>query len=417
MSATRKYPVLFNFALYSVALTLPLNIYFNSIAIIFLAFAWLLEKKFSIKVKLFFHHPLIAVFMLFYILFLIGMLYTSNIKEGSFNLEKKLSLLVVPLLLGTSITLNEKLKENTLHIFVVSSFIASLICLGNGLYRFFIHHENSALFYMELTSVLDSHAIYFAMYLCFSIFILLHLFNKHKHEYNIWQKRISLFLVFYFSGFIILLSSRIVLVFLLLYLTTWWLYKSYKKGKIALGLIVLVLITGASVLLFNRIDFLRERFYTLLESDISSPPDGENANGLTVRLVKWKCSMEGILEHPLLGTGTGDAQDYLVQCYEKRNFWGQYSAYRFNSHNQYLQTALTLGFSGLTCFFICLILPFIAAFRKKHYLLVSFIALISFCCLSESLLERQQGIVFFTFFLSLLAFTIHSPSPTQPDNC
>ena len=38
------------------------------------------------------------------------------------------------------------------------------------------------------------------------------------------------------------------------------------------------------------------------------------------------------------------------------------------------------------------------------FVLLSFIALFCFCCLTESYLERQQGIIFFTFFVSLFSF-------------
>ncbi|MBK7649496.1 MAG: O-antigen ligase family protein [Flammeovirgaceae bacterium] len=147
-------------------------------------------------------------------------------------------------------------------------------------------------------------------------------------------------------------------------------------------------------------NYLNDRIATLFTSDISAI-DGGKETGLSIRIVKWKCSLVGIMEAPFFGTGTGDAVDYLVSCYEKENFWGQYPQYRFNSHNQYLETTLTLGITGLISLMGCLVLPFRLAIKRRDYQLLSCIALFSFCCLTESLLERQWGIVFLTFCFHL----------------
>ncbi len=395
--------LLFRFSLIAVAVTLPLNIYANSIAIILLAFSWILEGNFSAKLNIIAHRPLIILFLLFYSLFVIGMLYTENTSVGKFNMEKKMSLLVFPLMLGTSQFLNGNVRRTVLKFFVASCFIASLICLGNGFYQYFFYEDSSYFFYMNLTSILDSHAIYFAMYLCFSIFILLYFLRSDFLMLSRYQKIFLLLIILYFFCFIILLSARMVLVFLFLSLAIGGTYFSYKKRKMMTWLVVLMLISVASVFIAGKSVFLRERITKLFETDFSVI-DGGKENGLTIRLVKWKCSWEGIKENPLLGTGTGDAQNYLNKCYERKNFWGQYPAYHFNSHNQYLETMLAIGLLGLVLLLACMTIPFVAAIRKKQILFITFLLLFSFNSLTESLLERQQGIVFFTFFISLFFF-------------
>lgn len=397
--------ILYRVSLMAVAFTLPLNIYFNSIAIILLVFAWLIEGNFSIKIKLFRQRPLIAVFILFYILYLAGMFCTSNIPAGRFELEKKLSLLVLPLVLGTSVSITEKVKETVLKVFVLSSFIAALVCLSYGLYRYRITGNADHLFYMDLASVLTSHAIYFAMYLCFSVIILVRIVINEHALLPLWKKTIIYFLILFFFSVILLLSARIVMLFIALYFTALFIYGSYRYGKFRSGLVILFLLAIIGGAITMRSGFLRSRFTQLLESDFSAPPEGKNANGLTIRVVKWQCSIEGIMEYPLTGTGTGDAVDYLVECYKRKNFWGMYDKYRYNSHNQFLQTGLTLGLPGLTCFLIAIILPLIPAVREKRWLLPSLLVLFCFCCLTESMLERHQGIVFFTFFVSMLGFS------------
>lgn len=393
----------FGFSLFLVAVTMPFHILTNSIAIILLSLAWLCEGQFIFKIKLLLQRPLIIIFITFYLLFLLGMLYTSNSEFGKFILEKKLSLIVLPLVIGTSISFNKKMKENVLTVFVFSCFVASLICFGNGLYHYFSTQSCFYLLHEQLSSIISFHPPYFGMYLSFAILIILEHLRKNLFILTRTQKFFLALISFYFFCFIILLSARMALAFLLLFSTIAGTYFFYKQKKLLLWFLVFFSLSGFGIFMMSKSVFLRERVTKLFTTDLSVI-DGGKENGLTIRLVKWKCSIQGIIENPLSGTGTGDAVDYLVKCYEKKNFWGMYPQYRYNSHNQYLETTLTLGAPGLICFLLCILMPFISAWRKSQYLLLSFIALFSFCCLTESYLERQQGIVFFTFFISLLSF-------------
>lgn len=393
----------FEFSLFLVVATMPFHLLANSVAIILLSFAWLLEGNFSLKIKLIMQRPLIVIFFIFFLLFLLGMLHTSNIEFGIFNLQKKISLFVFPLIIGTSISFNEKIKETALFVFVVSCFAASLLCCVNGLFYFISFKDSLYLLHEKLSSVINFHPPYFAMYLSFSIFIIFECIRRDKFILNHIQKKILVVIAFFFFCFIILLSARTALVFLFLIFMTREMYFLYKKRKLMIGIIGLLSMLGVTIFLISQSAYLKDRFVKPLSSDISAI-DGGKETGLSIRLVKWKCSMEGIAENPLVGTGTGDAVDYLVKCYEKKKFWGMYPQYRFNSHNQYLETTLTLGVPGLICFLLCIMVPFLSAWRKSKYLLLSFITLFCFCSLTESLLERQQGIVFFTFFISLFSF-------------
>jgi len=355
-----------------------------------------------LKAKLFAQRPLIFVFMAFYLLFVAGILYTSNVEYGKFNLEKKLSLLALPLFLGTSISLSGKIMENTLKLFVLSCLAACLICLGNGLFRYFFNGDRSFLFHEKLSSPVNFHPPYFGMYLSFSVLVIFE--RVRKNHSNRLRFSLLMMLAFFFFCFIILLSARTSLVFLFIAFLAAGIFYFYKKNKLTVWLTSVFAATVITILLISQSNYLKERFVKPLTSDISVT-EGGGETGLSIRLVKWKCSWEGIKEDFIFGTGTGDAEDYLVKCYEKKNFWGMYPQYRYNSHNQYLETALTLGLPGFILLLACMFIPACSAFRKKQYLFLSFLALFAFCSLTESLMERQQGIVFFTFFISLFAFS------------
>jgi len=89
------------------------------------------------------------------------------------------------------------------------------------------------------------------------------------------------------------------------------------------------------------------------------------------------------------------------------NFYANYSketaGLEYDPHNQYLQTWLELGLAGLFALLLCIFAPLFRPNVEQSY--VAFILIFSLMCLTESIGERQKGIVFFTLFQSLfLAF-------------
>lgn len=374
-------------------------------SLIILSVLWLLEGKIVLKWILFKQRPLILIFCLFYLLFLAGMLYTQNVEVGKSNLEKKIAVFVIPLVIGTSSSFNSRLKQQTLAAFVVSCLLGSLVCLGNAAYHYWHEGITTYFFNDELSyPAIDLQAVYFGMFTCFSILIILFYLRHCKNALSSFQKVASVLLVVYFFCFLILLSARTSTLFLLLFFLTGGLYSSYKRRRIGWGIITLIIAVGVATLIITQSAFLKDRIVKPLTSDITITGGGEET-GLSMRMVKWKCSIEGILKNPLFGVGTGDAVDYLASCYEREKFWGALPQYRYNSHNQYLQITLTLGLIGLTCFLLCLIIPIIYAWKEKQFLFLSFLLLFGFCSLTESTIEREWGLIFFSFFVSIFSFS------------
>jgi len=78
---------------------------------------------------------------------------------------------------------------------------------------------------------------------------------------------------------------------------------------------------------------------------------------------------------------------------------------RFNPHNQFIQTAVALGIMGLLPFLLWMFIPLVLAIRRRDLLLILFLFLFFMNALPESLIERQAGVVFTVFFLSVLVWT------------
>ncbi|MFH2143882.1 MAG: hypothetical protein ABIJ97_15770, partial [Bacteroidota bacterium] len=98
------------------------------------------------------------------------------------------------------------------------------------------------------------------------------------------------------------------------------------------------------------------------------------------------------------GVGIGDVKNELIDQYLKNNNFNL-AEQKLNAHNQYLETTIGLGITGVAILIIVLFIPF---FRKKNYILYSFLILIIVNFLFESMLNTQAGVTFFAFFYALL---------------
>ncbi|MBL7874118.1 MAG: O-antigen ligase family protein [Cyclobacteriaceae bacterium] len=386
---------------------LPFSRGISNLFIIVATAIWLLEGEFNAKLKTAIKEPLLLSFFLFYLLFLFGMIYTSNVQVGLFNLEKKLSLLILPLIIGTSKNYGWKERNIVLWVFTATIVLATIICFLGAFYRYYISGDSLVFLHEEYASTIDFHPPYFAMFLMLAFMLLLDNFiDPEIASLKIANKSITLLLMTYIAFVILILSARTVAIFLLLLIIFLAVYHFYKKKRYWQSIVTIILILASSYILIDQSPYLKDRIIRPITSDIKVI-DGGGETGLSIRIVKWRCSLRGIGENPIVGTGTGDAIDYLVKCYEDLNFWGMHPQYRFNAHNQFLETTLTFGFVGLTIFLLTLFLLFSEAHKRKNYVFLGFLILFCFASLTESLLERQWGVVFFSFFASVFYFGRH----------
>ena len=113
----------------------------------------------------------------------------------------------------------------------------------------------------------------------------------------------------------------------------------------------------------------------------------------------WKISYDLIKEN-LFGYGVGDAM-HMTNSKLKKYGYNEMVKHDYNPHNQYLQIGLELGILPLFIFiFGCFFLVVKALKSNNHFLLFIVLNLMFNCCF-ESMLQRQSGIVFYTFFICL----------------
>lgn len=397
--------------------TLPWLIPWNSVSLVLLAVVALAERNFIEKWRRLKDAPWIWPMLAFFGLHVFGLLYSTDMHQGNFEIEKKISFLVLPLIAAsgpkpdaaTMRRMNIGFVYSCLAIVLISMvFSYDAVQNGNTVipqnfndstlenYRAMnphVSHVWQYISYIQLGDWIDIHPAYFSMYLIFCCAILLNEVGSHRPV-----SLINVAIIVLFVGFIVLLSSRIAIVGFLVVITVLLYRLLHRQGvrlAVSLAVFVPIVFLLISINPVSRFRILQEPLVTSLDMG----PTNKNWNSVNLRMLEWTASLQTIREKWLLGVGTGDGQIALNAFYSKFN--ESTVTMNYNAHNQYLQTMVELGLPGLLGLLICFFKPLTGATQHNH-LLVCFILLFAIMCLTESMLERQKGIVFFTLFDSLL---------------
>lgn len=390
--------------------SLPFSVLINSIAFIFLGLNFLIEGNFKTKINQLKQNKTIFFLGIYYLINVLSLLYSQDKTEGINNLETQLGFFFLPLIFFASKQFDKEQIKIILKTFVLACFIATIYCLINSFVLALNIEDVAKIYYYftyeKLSSGIGFQPIYFAMYLVWCFFILLWLYlnddsikNKKIDFKKLLQPQKLIPLIYLFI-FIIMLSSRMEImafIFILVLGLGFYHYKNRTYLKGIIGIATLLTIT-ISLIYFNPMNRARFQEMIDLEADYTQNKWG----GRSIRIQKWLNSLEIIKENWAFGVGIGDMQTELQKIYKSNNFELAYSN-RFNSHNQYIQTALGLGIVGLLAFLFCLFKLSEKAWKKRDFLLLSFVLLFAISCITESMLLRQKGLVFFGLFVAILA--------------
>jgi O-antigen ligase len=385
------------FSLYATAFLLPLfpKILPYVIALLFLA--WLLYSNPVDSLRDFFRNKYAILFCSFYMVFVFGMFYTSNLSNGLAQLQIKFSLLLFPLIFST-LDFNKFKVDKVLQSFVFGCAFALLICFISATYFYFSSGVNK-FFYADFSLFL--HPGYFSMYLNLA---LCYIFFSGGREKKIVLKDYLMAITF-IAGLLIL-SSKIGTIVLVVLLICYLFYlffisKAFQKGFIyTFSLIVFTVFFYD--LLINKSTV---RFGKLTEN-ISKTPEKATHESTGLRKLIWEEAAQLIKENPLLGVGTGDVRDELIARYTESEM-DFASDRKLNSHNEFIEITIALGTVGLLVFVASFFFPLLYAIRQRAYLYLFFVMIILINCLTESIFEKQTGIVFFAFFNSLIFFSFY----------
>ena len=351
-------------------------------------------------------------FSILYLLYFIGLFYSENIYGYSggalFNLEKRMSLFVFPLLFSTidMDEIKEKLFKQIQKAFITGCLLSSFFLVNNAFFEFIQTNDTSVFYYSNLSEF--HHPSYLALYYSFTIAILLNWQVKVKNT-NPSKRNAVFVLIFLFQVMIVLLSSKagilgmaIVYIFTIIYILIPG--NNIKNVRVLTPLILLIVFL---LTLFLNPNSYR-RFYSVekaVEQDIID--NSKHTDGTVSRIFVWQSSLEIIKEHPLFGVGIGDVKQKLLGKYKEKNITHALEL-ELNAHNEYLQTFMAIGVTGFLVLALSLLIPGWFAFRRKKLLYLLFLVLFALHLLVESMLAKQAGVVFYAFFNALLFYMAFS---------
>lgn len=401
--------------------TLPFNIKLNSIFIIsycvFFLLHLLIERP-TIALRLSHKETWLLVLPIaWFLLHAIFLVNTDNLKNGFFELEKRVAFVTLLPFLFLDRELWSSRKRALIIVFIASFNIYEITSLGRLL---LIEHgfESSTTFLdivfnfrdhytLRSNSIYDMHTTFFGLYaivsIVFGLELFLSMFKESKSKpsrSHVLLLSLSLLLHLLFS---ILISSRMpFLILLILMAFNVYRFKKQLGWKIyILPLSIVLLFCGA--LIFSKT--IKDRFIKEFKDPLSyGMPKGRFHNSLNMRLAQLYCCKEIISQTALFGVGTGDVQDELNTCYVSNDFSAVMVEHKMDSHNEFLETFMRTGVAGFITLVSLFFIAFSISIKRNDYLFFNFMAIIFISMFTETTLTSQKGVVLFVLFYALLAF-------------
>jgi O-antigen ligase len=329
-----------------------------------------------------------------FIFYLMSLLYTEDISYGMRKISTGAALLVFPLVIACMskrcLTYILDRRYQLMWYYIVATLI---LCVG----AFIIFSQQYSfdeviLHFINIIRTDISgwkiHPIYLSMHIGVSMIFSLFLVQQKLN----WKKLFLLIIInLVLISFLLIMIKKGPIIALILVAAYLVLMFKNKNLYIVFGLGLAGLV--ATIILNPKVN---ERFSELLQVKNA---DASLTNSTNIRYSIYQCVTSVVPDAGIFGYGIGDGKNKLVECYQED---AQFLAdNRYNSHNQFLGIILNVGYLGLLFFALFLLYHLIRAFYKKNYL---FIAILLFYCIvmfSENILERENGVLFFAFFINL----------------
>ncbi|MBP7497710.1 MAG: O-antigen ligase family protein [Bacteroidales bacterium] len=300
------------YSLVLLAVSLPLSLFMISVSQFLLLTNWMLEGRFKEKFFVLSKNKFALLLVSFFVLHLVGLIYTSDFSNAMNDIRVKLPILLLPVLTASSRKISLNKINSLLCFFIFAVTVASLI----SLYRF-INYDISDI---RQISPFISH-IRFALLICISVFSLFYLIFINS-QLNKFQKLLSFILSGWLIFFLVLMESITGIFILLVNFMFILIYIIVKNKNLlirsSLTLLILIILVG----IFFYLKPIYNSVYSTQQTDISKLPSNTDSGNLYT--------------HNLLNKETENG--YYVWLYvcedELRNEWNKRSKYYYDSLDQ-----------------------------------------------------------------------------------
>ena len=368
-----------------------------------LAFGFI-KKEVSFQINI-----LSGLFLLFYLSYLIGALFTHDKELGVFELEKKLSFVILPLLFSLN------LKKNwSLHIpfigFILGTFLVSIYGICFALECFFQPGGTKACLLTSAISPIH-HPTYLSAYVFLSIAIAYHGWREKMAYFSLYW--IIPFIIFgiVLHGFLLSLSGILFLFIAIILILIIWTKKKFSKIVFYTSICIFPLFGFIALKSIPQVNGEWENASLFAKEYIDNPKSFVSKriypmSGTEVRIVMWTAAYQCLYLNPF-GVGTGNVDEYLAKELVKLK-QEELVKHNYNPHNQFLQTAVEIGIFGLLVFCSIIFYGVYYSIKYRNWLLLLIIGNLFFNCLFESMLQRQSGIVFYCFWICIFSSQMYN---------
>lgn len=331
-----------------------------------------------------------------YIIYLLSVLYSQDLKYAFAKLEVSASLILFPLSFAlVSGSLIDKAIQKLKYLFftyIIAVLLVNIVLVtgflmnGHALFQFidYAPYVNSLEDYPEI------HSLYLSMHNAVAIVMVFYLLRTERFL----KTGIPLFIVGFLLGIGLILLLKKGPVFALLVVATLLSFR-YKLIRVWAFYGVFIISLGSLLVAFPS---TIQRFNQLLKMEKVET----TKNSAQIQSVVLNCAKEKMEEAGIFGFGLGDGKEQLIDCYGDVDQDLVSSSY--NSHNQYISLVLMIGFIGLFIFLAMLFYNVMNGLRSGVFIAIAFILFYAIVMFSENLLERQEGVIYFSLLINLLYF-------------
>ena len=360
---------------------LPVKV--TSVAVLVLSLPWFFRPKvYFQRLK---WSPVAILFISLFVYAIIGIIYSNDKYEAYKQVEKLFPFVFISLFFSSCHT--QFLYAHRQYIYWTLIFASLLVLLYNVIRASFVF-DKTYLFvngYTPFTSLVGLDPVYYSSFVILAYVLLLNIVlttpltrvQKILSISALWILAVS---VFYVRSRISIAAFLSINFYFLYFLPHPLRVKYFTTAVIILSTLAMAVIFGTEV----KVALTRFRF-SVLEGAIET------------RRVEWTATYDVFKEHLLFGTGPGDFQNKLNQKYSRMGFERGIGA--FNAHNEYLSQLAKGGIVGGIMFFFIFYFSWLYFWRDRSFIVIAFLILVLMSFTTESMLSRQKGIVFVTFFL------------------
>ncbi len=395
------------------AFSIPFPFIYSSLALIFLCLVWVGSGAKKQALGRWARRWPLWCWTAYYLIHALSYFYSENRDQSAFDLQVKLGILVLPIVVG-SLRMDQRTLQRVFTSFCLGVSVVALIALGRSAAIWWETGFTGIFFYHNLVRDFDANAVYMSWYTLFSIGLIL-LFP--------WQRTYSYLripLLILQVVFLILLSSRMLLVLFLGFVVPLYFYVRIRHMRFTWPtfLAVSFILAGVLALGIFTENPIKKRFVDILYkpeiirlNDFSQVAES-SINNTELRLFLWKIGWENLQEQNLwaFGAGNGDVSDlqnrkmieYKIPNIDHPDPEQRSSFYNINLHNMFLQTLIMIGIVGLIPFLGMVFLPYFSLPGFPLWPAFSvFLGISFFFLMQESCLQSHAGVIYFSFFSSL----------------